>query len=393
VTPLAAFGAVSFTYFAAVGLFNPYAPLWFKELGFSTLAIGVLASVQSWTRVLAPYAWGWLADHSGRRIELLRVASLLAFVSSFGLLFVDTFNGVALFVLLLFMCNGGVVPLSEAALSAHLSTGQGMDTARYGRVRVWGSVGFIIAVTLYGVVLQWLGLRAFPWLVVSMLSLLVLAAWRLPLAREVTGSHGAPAAAAGVWAVLRQPVVAWFFAGVFFTVLAHTALYAFFSLYLDTLGYGKPVVGLMWAVSVAVEIAFFWTQGRWFRLLSAHGWVVAAAALSVLRFAGTAAFGHVVWVLVLAQTLHAVTFAAQHAACIVLVHRHFPGRLRGRGQALYTMLGYGVSGVLGGVLGGAISQRFGFAAVFWWAAGSAAVGVLCAVRAARLDVSNDAVSA
>jgi len=63
---LAAFSAVWCAYFAAIGLFNPYAPLWFKSLGFSTLAIGALASLQSWTRVLAPYAWGWLGDHSGR---------------------------------------------------------------------------------------------------------------------------------------------------------------------------------------------------------------------------------------------------------------------------------------------------------------------------------------
>jgi PPP family 3-phenylpropionic acid transporter len=51
----------------AIGLFNPYAPLWFKELGFSTLAIGSIASLQAWTRVVAPYAWGWLGDHGGRR--------------------------------------------------------------------------------------------------------------------------------------------------------------------------------------------------------------------------------------------------------------------------------------------------------------------------------------
>ena len=78
-----------------------------------------------------------------------------------------------------------------------------------------------------------------------------------------------------------------------------------------------------------------------------------------------AAFGNWMVVLVLTQMTHAITFAAQHAACITLVSRYFPGRLRGRGQALYTTLGYGLSGVIGGVAGGALIERWGYPAVFW----------------------------
>ena len=88
-------------------------------------------------------------------------------------------------------------------------------------------------------------------------------------------------------------------------------------------------------------------------------------------------------VLVAAQLLHAVTFAAQHAACIMLVNRYFPGPLRGRGQALYSVLGYGISGVIGGFGGGWLSERYGFAAVFWAGAGAAAVGWACARLAAQ----------
>jgi MFS transporter, PPP family, 3-phenylpropionic acid transporter len=63
--PLPAFAALSFCYFAAIGLFNPYAPLWFQSLGYSTVLIGALSALQSWTRVFAPYAWSWFGDHSG----------------------------------------------------------------------------------------------------------------------------------------------------------------------------------------------------------------------------------------------------------------------------------------------------------------------------------------
>ena len=383
---LVPFGALSFTYFASIGLFNPYAPLWFQSLGFSTLAIGAIASLQSWTRVVVPYAWSWLGDHWGhgtRRVELLRIATALILVSSLGLLVFTDVVAVALVVVLIFMANGAVVPLSEAALAQRLATGQGFDVGRYGRVRVWGSLGFIISVTLFGVLLQRTGIGALPGWVLLIFALLAVAAWWLP--RQ--GAAAPPTHAAshgGVWPVLRQPVVAWFFAGVFFTVLAHTALYAFLSLYLDTLGYDKSTVGALWAVAVAVEIVFFWTQGRWFARWSAHTWLLVAALASVVRFAAMAAFGGSLLLLVLTQSLHALSFAAQHAAAVSLVDRHFPGALRGRGQALYSTLGYGLSGVIGGVAGGAISERFGFAALFGAAALVSVAATACCWRSRAL---------
>ena len=379
-SPLVAFGALWFCYFAAIGAFNPYAPLWFKGLGFSTLAIGAIASLQAWTRVIAPYGWGWLGDRRGQRLRWVQMGCAVAVLAAAGLLWAREFALVAFFVGILFLANGAVIPLSEAALARHLHTDEGMDNARYGRVRMWGSIGFIVAVLVYGTALQFAGIGWFPWLVVLMYALLLGAALRVPAAAEPPSNQGD---APPVWTVLRRPEVAWFFGATFFTVLAHTALYAFFSLYLDALGYSKAALGVLWAVSVVLEIAFFWAQGRFFGRMQPHRWLQWAAGVSIVRFAATAAFASSPIVLVLAQALHAITFAGQHAACIVLINRYFPGPLRGRGQALYTTLGYGISGVIGGLGGGWLSSLFGFAAVFWAAAGAAAVGLVCALAAQR----------
>lgn len=386
---LAPFGALNFAYFASIGLFNPYAPLWFQSLGFSTLAIGTIASLQAWTRVVVPYGWSWAGDHwehGARRTTLLRIATALALLCAAALLGVTSLAAVTVVVVLLFMSNGAVIPLCEAALAQRLATEHGLDVGRYGRVRLWGSVGFIVSVTAFGALLQWLGIAALPALTVAVFGLLLLAAWRLP-AQPATTHAAVTGAPSGVWAVLRQPAVAWFFAGVFFTVLAHTALYVFFSLYLVELGCGKGAVGALWAVSVAAEIAFFWTQGRWFALRSAHTWLVIAAAVTALRFGVLAAFGGVLVLLVATQLLHAVTFAAQHAACIALIDRHFRGPLRGRGQALYTTLGYGLSGVIGGVALGAVSERFGLSTVFAVASVTAVVATACCWHSRRLDAA------
>ena len=378
---LARFAALSFAYFATVGVFAPYAPLWFQSLGMSTLAIGAISSLQSWTRVVTPYAWGWLGDHTGRRVDLVRLAAAGALLSALALLGVRAAVPVAVATVALFLLNGGVVPLYEATLAHLIQSGAGIDPARYGRVRVWGSIGFICAVVAAGAVLERFGIGLFPWLLAALNGLMLVAALRLP--RERAEWHDASAPAPPVLRRLREPAVAWFFASIFFTVLAHAALYAFFSIYLDALGYSKAAVGAFWALAAAAEVVFFWQQGRWFRRLDALQWLQVAALASAARFALVAGLGAWPLALLLAQASHALTFAAHHAACIDLVQRHFPGRQRGRGQALYTVLGYGCSGVLGGIGGGWLIEPAGHAAVFWASAVAALLGFACAWRARR----------
>lgn len=393
--PLRAFAGLWLAYFATIGLFNPYAPLWLQSLGLSTLAIGAIASLQSWTRLLAPYAWSWAADHSGARVALIRVASAGCVLGAAGLalgpLAADTPDGPAawftrigipVLVAILFLANGGIVPLAEAALAQLLTGPNGLDAARYGRVRMWGSIGFIAAVLAAGAALQPLGIAAFPWLVLGLNATLLAVALRLPTGHEERHA-GEPAPA--VLPLLRRPAVAWFLASVFFTVLAHSSLYAFFSLFLVHGGFGKQAVGLLWAVSVAVEILFFRLQGRWFNRLSPHGWLAVAALVTAGRFSAMALVGAQAWLLVLAQLTHAVTFAAHHAACIALVSRFFPGRLRGRGQALYSALGYGLSGLLGGVGGGWLIDRFGFGALYGAAALAGVLALGCVGLAWRAE--------
>lgn len=378
---LRALGAIWFVYFAGIALFNPYAPLWFKELGFSTLLIGAVASLQSWTRVVAPYGWGWWADHGGGRVRLIRLAAAIALAGAGGFFFARGEWAVAACTAALFLANGAIVPLSEAALAARLSADGGFDASRYGRVRVWGSIGFVVSVVAAGALLQRLGIAVFPLLLCALYALLLVVALRL----RGGGADAAPTTAPPpVLPVLRRPAVAWFFASVALTVLAHTALYAFFSLLLDARGYPKSAVGALWAVSVLVEIVFFWFQGQALGRFDPYRWLQWAGLASALRFALTAA-GDSTALLVAAQSLHALTFAGHHAASIVLVSRHFPGALRTRGQALYSVLGYGVPGVLGGLAGGWVAEHHGLATVFWLAAVAGLAGAAAAVKAAKYD--------
>ena len=371
------FAGLSASYFAHVGFFNPYLPLWLKELGFGLVAISVLTSVQSATRLFAPYAWGTLSDRTGERVRLLRFGATAALVFSSALWI--PLGGVAMFfvLLLMFTHTSAMMPMSEAALAHLVSQGGAFDARRYGRVRLWGSMGFLATVLTAGWWFERFGMVHFPlWTAVTLFAVVV-SVWCLPDSKEpVHHAEGHP----DIRPVLRQPAVRWFFAAVFFHVLSHIFIYVFFSLYLDSLGYSKAVIGVLWAVSVVIEIVWFLTQGRWLPRLSLTGWLVLASALMALRMGITAGLPLVWSLLLLAQALHAITFAAHHSVCIALLSHHFPGRLRGRGQALYTVVGYGLPGVLGGLGGGLLSSAQGLSSVFWFAGVCALLATACAWR-------------
>jgi len=383
------FAALSASYFAHVGFFNPYLPLWLKDLGFGLVAISVLTSVQAATRLFAPYAWGALSDRTGERVRLLRYGATAALVVSLGLWF--PLGPVALFavLLLMFTHTSAMMPMSEAALAHLVSQGGAFDARRYGRVRLWGSLGFMVTVVAAGGWFERFGMGHFPGWTLVTLAAVVLSVWLLPDFKEALHPHE-PLVDMG--AVLRQAPVRWLFAAVFFHVLAHIFVYVFFSLYLDSLGYSKTVIGLLWAVSVLIEIGWFFTQGRWLPRLPLTGWLVLAAALMVVRMGLTAGAPQVWPLLLVAQALHAITFAAHHTACVALLSHHFPGRLRGRGQALYTVVGYGLPGVVGGLGGGLLSAAWGLVSVFWLAAVCALVATGCALRLRTLEQAGKAVA-
>ncbi|WP_234194041.1 MFS transporter [Pseudacidovorax sp. NFM-22] len=377
--PLLAFAGLSASYFAHIGFFNPYLPLWLQSLGLPIFTISLLTSVQSFTRVFAPYAWGTLSDRTGERVKLLRISAAVALAGSLGLWWNGGHWWIALVLLVMFTHTSSMMSLTEAAL-AHLVAG---DWGRYGRIRLCGSAGFLVTVFLAGAWFDRFGMGHFPGWALVTLGLVLFATLRLPDHREPVAARGGVHEPVGP--VLQRPVVRWFFASLFFHVTAHFAIYGFFSLYLDSIGYDKAAIGALWALSVAAEVAWFGLQGRMVRRLRMPQWLLLCGVAAVLRMGLTAGLGQWVWALVLGQMLHALSFAAHHTTCIAMVTEHFPGRLRGRGQALFTVIGYGLGGVLGMLAGGAVAQQMGYVVMFWAATALAVIGTLCAWRAVAME--------
>ncbi|MEY8876426.1 MAG: MFS transporter [Leptothrix sp. (in: b-proteobacteria)] len=391
---MTAFAVLWASYYAAMGLMAVYAPVWWHSLGFTPTLIGLLLALQSSSRLVAPYAWGWWGDHSGERVRLLRLASLIAAIAASGMLLGVHPAWLALCVVIQAAGQQGVVPLGEAAQLRQMQSADGrIDASAYSRVRMWGSVGFIASVGLGGWVLQGERLAWFAPLALGLFALAAALPWRMPAQASAVSLAAADPSAPSALQVLRQPTVAWFFASVIAMVLAHMSLAVGLSLYLEHLGYARGTVGLFWVVGVVAEVLFFWQQRRFFERLSLHGWLLLASGVAALRFALMALLPvfsawsiHAVAltaVIVLLQAAHALTFAAHHSTCMALVAQHFPDRLRGRGGALYASIGYGIPGVLGASGGGWLAEHHGYDRLFEAAALAALLSALAAWRSRR----------
>lgn len=376
---LVPFAALSASYFAHVGFFNPYLTLWLQSLGLPIVVISALAAIQSFTRVFAPYAWGMVSDHTGERVRLLRWSAAVALVTSLGLWWPGSAWWIAVVLLLMFVHTSSMMALTEAAM-ANLVAG---DWGRYGRVRLWGSAGFMVTVLLAGAWFDRFGMGHFTaWTLITLVILLACTFW-LPDHRE--RPHTQERARVQVAPVLRQPVVRWYFASLLCHIMAHYAIYTFLSLFLNERGYSKAAIGMLWAVSVVVEIAWFFWQGRLMPRLTMSRWLVVCALATAVRMALTGAGAQWWWVILLAQVLHALTFAAHHTASVALISHHFPGALRARGQALFTVFGYGIGGVLGVMAGGGIVSSLGYEALYGGAMVLGLLAMACAWKVDRLE--------
>jgi PPP family 3-phenylpropionic acid transporter len=341
-----AFGSFFFLYFAYVGLVSPFASLFFLDRGFSVIEIAVLMSMLQVTRIVGPFSWGWLSDYLSDRIGIIRFCACLAAVVFLCIFFLQSYAAFFVWMFVLHTILSSLMPLGESATVHALFKDNSFDK-RYGRLRLWGSIGFIAMVLLAGELFQRNGIELYPIVGTVVLILLALVSFRLhePKMERRKMVKGE------LLVVLFNPDVRWFLLSGFFMIFAHAALYVFYSLYLADLGYDKFQIGLFWALGVAAEVIFFYFQSKVLSRLDPEVILQIAFGIGVFRFI-LIAFFPLTWVLILAQLMHAATFGAHHSAATKLLQRWFTGPLQARGQALMATVSYGLGGTLGGLVAG-----------------------------------------
>lgn len=372
------FGLFYLGYYGYVGVISPYVSLFFADRGFSPVQIGVLMACFQLSRIVGPYLWGWLSDVMHTRVRLLRLAAVTALLAFLAVPGIHSYGGMMGMMIGLNLITSAMSPLGDALTISTLRRHGAFDH-RYGRVRMFGSVGFIASVLLGGALFEHFGMPAFPWLASAMLALFALVVFGLRDAED-EGPRVKPPPALPL---LRRPDVAWFLASAFLMMFAHAALYVFYSLYLEQLGYSKIAIGVMWTIGVVAEIVFFFYQGRMFGALALRTILAGTFVLAAIRFGVTGYFAEHVWLMAIVQTLHAATFGAHHSASLKRLQRWFAGPLQGRGQALYTGISYGVGGTLGGLVMGWTWKSLAPMHTFGLAALAALIGAGCAAMSFR----------
>jgi PPP family 3-phenylpropionic acid transporter len=361
-----------FFYFASLGALIPYWGLYLKSQGFSAVEIGELVAIIMATKIIAPNIWGWIADHTGRRMMIIRVASLLAAVAFSAVFFVQGYWWLALVMTVFSFFWNAALPQFEATTLNHL----GNETHRYSSIRLWGSIGFIVAVAGLGVLFDFTGTGLLP----SILVLLFVAIWFSSLAVPEQAAEHQVMGHEPILNVLKQPAVIALLLVCFLIQASHGPYYTFYSLYLADHGYSESAIGQLWALGVVAEIGVFLRMHRWLPRFGARHLLLAATVLTAVRWLLLARFVDQVVIMVFVQTLHAASFGVYHAVAIHLVHRLFVGRHQGRGQALYSSLSFGAGGALGSLLAGYIWEGFG---AQWMYAGAGLTALLAGVVAWR----------
>ena len=360
--------AYYFAYFAFIGVYSPYFGLYLQSLSFSAWDIGVLMSLVQLARVGGPYFWGLLADRCGQRLLIVRLSSVVALIAFAAFFFINRFAIVMLAMAVFSIFWAASLPLVEALTFDHLRD----HPARYSRIRLWGSIGFIVVVQGCGALLDRQPMVAVLWVGGAALCALVLCSLRLPEAAP----HAPAAAGAALGQVLRQPRVRALLGASLAMAVAHGTFNVFYSIFLAAHGYSKALVGALFSLGVLSEIAVFFYMSRALRRFSLRFILLACFAVAVVRFVLVGWGVDSLMLMVATQLMHGLTFGAFHSAAISAVNGWFGGATRSRGQALYSSLSFGAGGLLGGLVSGWAWDHLGGAQTFALSSLYALVGLL-----------------
>jgi PPP family 3-phenylpropionic acid transporter len=333
-----------------------YFPLYLAGRGFGAVEIAWVLALPQIMRTFAPAGWGWLADRSGALRALIASSCAGAAAGFAALPFLESFTAVALVIGLASLLSAGALPLVEAITLGALAGQPG----RYGPIRLWGSVGFIAAVLAGGAWLDAVPVRALPW------ALLGFALAALAVALSLPSSGARACAEVAPWR-LSGPILRLLACG-FCMAAAHGTLYAFFTLHLERSGYRVTTIGVLWTLGVVAEIVVFLYLPQLFRRFALSSILAASFACAVVRFLVLGWLADALWLLVLAQLLHAATFGAFHAAAVAAVHRVFPEAAHARGQTVFSSVTYGAGGAFGALAAGVLWEAGGPALAFSFSA-------------------------
>ncbi|MCY9805239.1 3-phenylpropionate MFS transporter [Vibrio scophthalmi] len=365
-------------FFFAYGVYLPFWALWFEEQGVSPTDIGLLVGIGFATRCVA----NMVITPRLHKVEHLMPA--LRWLTFAALLFVGFhfFTGgnfwlMALATVAFNSCLGPIIPLSDA-MANYYSRLKMLD---YGRTRLWGSLAFIAGSTVVGMLVARYGTDMILYTALAGIFVALVLGMRKTNPMPVTTSES-QAERPKLTELLRDSAVVKFLVLVALIQGSHAAYYSFSTIYWKGAGYSEEIIGYLWSLGVASEVAVFALSKRMFAGWSLRMLFVVAALGVTVRW-GLTASTTVLLALVAIQVLHGVTFAMAHIAAIQYIQGQEERKMVAL-QALYNAIPLGAFIALMTALSGWGYENWG-ANVFWAMAAMGVVALFVKLEPTKLN--------
>ena len=331
--------------FMTIGVYLPFWPLWLSSRGLSAEEIGLLLALGTWVKVISNPVIAQAADRTGRAKATLVGCAIMALMIFSAFFLTEGFWAILTVLVLVNIFHPALIPLTESQTLAAAGAGR-LD---YGRVRLCGSLTFMLGTLGGGWLLSGRDPDLILPLILATLALSVLAALLLPGAPPAAR----PGALRGLWALLIERRFLLFLAVSTAFAASHAVYYGFSALHWRAAGLSETTIGWLWAEGVIAEVLLFAFGAPLVRRLGPAGLFLVAAGGGLVRWS-LLGFSSELPVLLGVQWLHAATFGAAHLGAMHFMARHAPEGLRASAQALYSAvpggLGIGFAILLSGWL-------------------------------------------
>lgn len=325
-------------YFGAVGITQPFMPAYLRSLGLSTTQVGLLLALSPLMSLFAPPFWGHLADRTGRLshvLSLLVVGAALCFAPLLG---VAAFPAL-LATLAAYACfASSITPMVDSLTLNHVAQVGGS----YAHIRLFGSLGFILCTTTFGLAVQSVGRIT---VLVALALMVLLALWSLSL-RSRTPQGATPHPLAGLRLLRDNKDLRWLLAATSLHWMACAPYNGMLAIHVLSLGLPPSVVGLSAGTGVAAEVAALLLYPRLADRIAPRHLLCLAFVLSALRWGGMALVTSAIPLVALAL-LHSMTFGIFYVSSVAFMARRVPQHLRASGQGVFAAVTFGVGGLLG----------------------------------------------
>ncbi|AHG19052.1 3-phenylpropionic acid transporter [Chania multitudinisentens RB-25] len=347
-----------FTYFFSFGIFLPFWSVWLKGEGIPPETIGILLGAGLAARFVGSLLIVPRVKDPAHLVTALRLLALLALAFAIGFAFGNGWAWLLLVIVGFNLFFSPLVPLTDALAA----TWQRQITLDYGRVRLWGSLAFVMGSALTGKLVSAWGHEAILYSlllgILAMLLGMLLKPSVMPQGETLTQSK-----AARSWRELLSEGPVWRFL-LCVTLLqgAHAGYYSFASIYWQDAGYSAETIGYLWSLGVVAEVIIFASSNFLFRRWNARNLLLLSAVCGLLRWglmASTTELGG----LILMQVLHCGSFTVCHLAAMrFIAARQGPEVIRL--QAVYSALAMGGGIAVMTVLAGFLFEHWQ-GGVFW----------------------------